>query len=266
MPWSLLDILFALPAYALVTLRLTGFVLMAPLYGSRMIPDRIRAAMIIVVAAMIFPLVRSQAPQEINLSTIVAGGVGELMIGVAIGLSLTILLMAAEAGGVIVGQQAGLRLGQVLDPVGNRQASIVGQIYTITLTLMFLAAGGHRAAMAAVLDTYEVIPLLSFRPDESIVLLLLEMLSASLIIGLRLAAPATIALFLTGTAMGFLSRTMPQMNILSVGFSVRAFVAIAVAALALSASQELMLDAIWDALELTRLAFGLDPNNLHLVS
>ena len=64
----------------------------------------------------------------------------------------------------------------------------------------------------------------------------------------------------------FLSRTMPQMNILSVGFSVRAFVAIAVAALALSVSQELLLDAIWDGLELTRLAFGLDPDHLHLVN
>ena len=258
------DILFALPAYALVLLRITGFVLIAPVYGSRMIPDRVRAAMILVVAAMIFPIVRSHAPAEMTLSTVVGGAVGELMVGIAIGLALSILLTAAEAGGVIIGRQAGLRIGQSFDPMGNRQSSLVGQVYAVTLTLMFLMAGGHRAAMAALLDTYTVIPLLSFRLDESVLLLFIEMLTAALVVGLRLAAPATIALFLTGTAMGFLSRTMPQMNILSVGFTVRAFVAIAVAALALIACEDLLLDAIWDALELTRLAFGLDSSRLHL--
>ncbi|MFQ5589940.1 MAG: flagellar biosynthetic protein FliR [Phycisphaerae bacterium] len=266
MPWSLLDILFALPTYVLVLLRLTGLVLTAPLYASRLIPDRIRAALIMTVAAMIFPLVRSQAPQEMTMSMMVAGSVAELMIGATIGLSLAILLFAAEVGGVIVGQQAGLRLGEVFDPTGDRQASIIGQVYTITLTTMFLLAGGHRAALAAVLDTYQVIPMLTFRIDESLILLPIEMLTAAFIVGIRLAAPATIALFLTGTAMGFLSRTMPQMNILSVGFSVRAFVAIGAAALALASCQGLMLEAIWDALELIRLSFGVDPVHTHLVT
>jgi flagellar biosynthetic protein FliR len=265
-PWSLFDILFGLPAYALVLLRLTGFALIAPVYGSRMIPDRVRGALILAVAAMIFPLVRSQAPAEITLSVVAAGVVGELMVGLAIGLALSALLTASEAGGIIVGRQAGLRIGQAFDPMGNRQSSLIGQAYAVTLTVMFLMVGGHRAAMAALLDTYEVIPMLSFRPDESVVLLLIEMLTAALIVGLRLAAPATIALFLTGTAMGFLSRTMPQMNILSVGFTVRAFVAIAVAGFALSECQDLLLDAIWNALELVRVSFGLDPSRLRLVT
>ena len=83
MPWSLFDILFGLPAYALVLFRLTGFALIAPVYGSRMIPDRVRGALILVVAAMIFPFVRSQAPAEITLSMVVGGAVGEMMVGVA---------------------------------------------------------------------------------------------------------------------------------------------------------------------------------------
>jgi len=131
---------------------------------------------------------------------------------------------------------------------------------------MFLAVGGHRAAMAAVLDTYQVIPLLSFRLDESIILLFVEMLTAAFIVGIRLAVPVTIALFLGALALGFLSRTMPQMNILTVGFLIRVCVALGVAALALSSCQDFLLGAIWDGLELVRLAFGLDPNDLRLMS
>jgi len=265
-PWLPLDILLALPAFALVLFRLTGLVLTAPVYGSSMVPVRVRGALVFVLAATLFPLVKGQTAGEITLSQIVIGGVGELIIGACIGSSLTILLMAAEAGGVIVGRQAGLALGEVYDPMRGEQATIFGQIYTITLTVLFLIVGGHRAAMAAVLDTYEVIPLLSFRFDESFVLLFIEMLSAAFIVGIRLAAPVTIALFIGAMALGFLSRTMPQMNILTVGFLIRACVALGVAALALNGCQDLLLDAVWDALELIRGAFGLDPRHLALVN
>lgn len=258
-PWPLVDILLALPAYALVLFRLSGLMLTAPLYGSAVIPTRIRAAAALVVAAMIFPLVRGQAPNEITLSMAVVGGVGEMMIGAIIGLALTTLLMGAEVAGLMVGRQAGIALANVFDPTRNQQVSIVGQVYTISLTILFLLAGGHRATMAALLDTFEVIPLLSFRFDEMFVLLLVEMLAAAFILGIRLAGPVLIALFLTGTALGFLSRTMPQLNILTVGFTLRLMVALAVAGMALIACEELLLDAVWDGVDLVRTSFGLDP-------
>ncbi|UCC28947.1 MAG: flagellar biosynthetic protein FliR [Phycisphaerales bacterium] len=266
MPWPLLDILLALPAYALVLFRISGLMLTAPVYGSRLIPVRIRAALTLTVAAVVFPLVRSQAPAEMTLSMALVGGVREMMIGAIIGLAMGVLLMGAEVAGLIVGRQAGLALANVYDPNANQQATIVGQVYTISFTLLFLLVGGHRATMAAVLDTFDVIPLLSFRFEESFVLLLVEMLAAAFILGIRLAGPVLLALFMLGTALAFLSRTMPQLNILTVGFTVRLLAAVAVAALALSACQDVLLDAVWDGVELVRATFGLDPGDTRLVS
>lgn len=259
MPLSLSDMMSALPVYGLVLFRVSGLILTAPLYGSRMIPRRIRVALAITLAAVIFPFVRSQAPAEISLSMAVAGGVGEIMIGATIGLALSILLIAGEVAGLIVGRQAGLALAEVFDPNENRQASIVGQVYTITFTLVFLLVGGHRAAVSALLDTFHVIPLLSFRLDETFISLLVEMLAAAFLLGIRLAAPVLICLFLVGTALAFLSRTMPQLNILTVGFTVRLLLALAVAALAIAACEDLLVDAVWDGVEMIRVAFHLGP-------
>jgi len=103
--------------------------------------------------------------------------------------------------------------------------------------------------------------LLSFRPGESVVLLLAEMLTAAFIVGIRLAAPVLIALFLSGTALGFLSRTMPQLNILSVGFTLRALITLSVAAIALGAGEGLLLDAVWDGLDMIRASFGLESSD-----
>lgn len=265
-PWKMADITLALPVYALVVFRISGLMLTAPIYGSRVIPRRIKAALTMVTAAMIFPLVRGQAPAELTLTAVFFGGVQEMMIGAIIGLALSTLLLGAEVGGLIVGRQAGIALANIIDPGGNQQASVTGQVYTIALTLLFLLAGGHRATMAALLDTFDVIPLLSFQFDEMFVLLVVEMLASAFILGIRLAGPVLVALFLLGTALAFLSRTMPQLNILTVGFTLRLLVALGVASLALIACQDLLLDAVWDGIVAVRTAFGLDPMNTRLVT
>lgn len=265
MPWLLTDILLALPVFALVLIRLSGLVITAPILGSNVVPVRFRVAFTMVAAAMIFPLVRAQAPAELTLGTALGGAASELMVGAIIGLSMTILLAGGEVAGLIVGRQASISLASIFDPVRNQQTSSVGQLYTIVLTLVFLLAGGHRAMVGALLDTYSAIPLLSFQYNESFVVLLVEMLAAAFVLGIRLAGPVLIALFLLGTALAFLSRTMPQLNVLTVGFTLRMLVGMGVAALALMAGEELMLDAVWDGVTLMRATFGLDPAENHLV-
>lgn len=266
MPWALTDIFSAMPAFALVLFRMTGLMITAPIFASRIIPGRIRGALIMAMAAMTFPLVQPQTPWNITWGGVIAGSVGEMMIGLAIGLSLAIFVSGVEVAGLMVGRQAGLAIGQVFDPSSNTQVSIIGQVYTISLMTLFLLAGGHRATMAALLDTYEVIPLLSFQMSDSIPLLLIAMVTASFVLGIRLAGPVLIALFLTGTAMGFLSRTMPQLNILSVGFTIRVMVALGIAGFAIAGFQDVLVDAVWGAFETIRLGMGLDPYPRGLVN
>ena len=229
MPWSLLDILLGLPAYALVLFRLGGLVMTAPVYSSLMIPRRLKAALVMVIAVVIFPSVSRQIPPDAGLATIVIGGASEIMVGATIGLAMALLLMGAQVAGIVVGQQAALNLGQVADPTQGDRSTVLGQLYTIVLTILFFSIGGHRAVMRALLDTYEVVPVMAFRYNETFLLLLVEMLTASLILGIRIGGPVLVALFLSSIAMGFLSRTMPQFNILSVGFAVRILLSIGVA-------------------------------------
>lgn len=266
MPTSLLDIVAALPVFVLVFFRISGLMLTAPVFASPMIPQRVRAAMVMTLAGIMFPLVHAQSPTDLGLGAVVVGGVSEVMIGATIGLALTIFLMGAEVAGQTAGQQAGLSIGQIVDPTTNEQASTLGALYTIVVTVLFLVIGGHRATMAALLDTYEVVPLLSFQVSDSLIVLLVEMLTAAFILGVRVGAPIIVAVFLSGVALGFLSRTMPQLNILSVGFTLRLLIALGVAGVALTASGDMLVDAAFDALAMVRESFGLDPTHTRLTT
>jgi len=266
MPWPLLDILLALPAFAVVLFRVSGLMLTAPLYHSMLMPTRIRVGFTVAVAALIFPLIKAHVPANASLSTALVGGAGEMMIGAIIGLALSILLTGAEVAGLLIGRQAGIALADVYDPMFGEQESVVGQIYAVCFTLLFLIIGGHRATIAALLDTYTVIPPLSFQFEEQFVVLLVETLAAAFVLGIRLAGPVLITLFLTGIALELLSRTMPQLNILTVGFTFRLLATLAAGGLALCACDGLLLDAVWACVDLVRATFGLDPNHVHLGS
>lgn len=256
MPWELSTVLLSLPVFALIVFRVSGLFLTAPVFGSRAIPARIRVAMMMVVSFMMFPLLSTTVPQTLTMGQAIVGGIGELMIGATMGLALSAFLAAADLAGLVVGQQAGIVLGQIVDPTQGNRSSIIGRIYSISLTTVFLLMGGHRATLAALLDTYRIIPIGGFKPGEPSLLLLIEMLTAAFILGIRIAAPVLIALFLIGLAMGFLSRTMPQFNILTVGFSVRALAAMGTAGVALAACEGLFADAVMDALNTVRESFG----------
>jgi|CXWL01.1.fsa_nt_gi flagellar biosynthetic protein FliR len=266
MPLPALDILVILPSFALVLFRVSGMVMTAPLYGSPVIPMRIRAALTLALTLVTFPLLRNQLPLAPTIADVLSGAVGELMIGAAIGLALTIMLLAGEVAGTLIGQQAGLVLGEVANPLQEHQASVLGQIYTTVLTLVFLIAGGHRAIIAAVMDTFAIIPVMAMRDTESIVLLLTETLTAAFVTGIRIAGPAMIALFLAAITLAVLSRAMPQLNILTVGFTMKVILALGVAWLALSFCEGLLLQFVADGLDTVRAAFQLPPGRIRISS
>ncbi|MGB0716466.1 MAG: flagellar biosynthetic protein FliR [Phycisphaerae bacterium] len=254
-----IEILFSLPHFALVLLRMGGLMLTAPLLASGAIPVRIRVGFTVALSLMMLPLVGPFMPRELSLPMLVGAGVSEMLIGATIGMSLTLILMSADLAGSLVGQQGGLALGAIFDPMLNRNTTVTGQLYTVVFTFIYLSIGGHRATLAALLDTYQAVPPLTYSYNDSTLFLLVDMLTAAFVLAIRVSGPVLIALFLVGTAMGFLSRTMPQFNVLSVGFTIRAMLAIGTAGIALTACGEILSEAIWRAVVMTRLGFGLQP-------
>jgi len=259
LPWSLLNLHLLLPGFALVLFRVAGLTLTAPMLSSQAIPARFRIGFALTTAAVMFPLVSPTIPADISLTTALVGVVGEMTIGLVIGLSVTLVLIGVQVAGMLIGQQAGIALASVVDPSQGTESTVVGQIYVIVTTLIFLGIGGHRMMIAALLDTFAVVPVLGFSFDPSMMDMIGDLLSAAFILAVKLFAPVLIALLLASIVLGFLGRTIPQLNILSVGFAVRSLAALTVAALALAASQDVLVEALINCLQSIRTAFGLGP-------
>jgi flagellar biosynthetic protein FliR len=145
----------------------------------------------------------------------------ELLIGLVIGYVASLPLLAMQTGGLIMGQQMGLGFAQLYNPAIDDEADIVGQMMFFMALAGFLAVGGHEAMVLAVLNSFEHVKLGGFSPDTSVLTLSVGLLMSSLELALRVSSPLLALNFLETVAMGFVAKTVPQLNILSLGFPIR---------------------------------------------
>jgi len=225
---TLLDYVGWMPAFALVLARLAGLAVAAPIFSSASIPRLAKVHLVVAMGLALFPAVTPALPSGLTLAQALVGMFGEFALGAALGLAVNLIVLATDVAGVIAGQQAGLAFGQMVDPLSGGDGSVLGQVYFILAGLVFLGIGGERELVRTLLDSFRVVPLTGYRPDGDTLGLLFGALAASFVLAVQLAAPAIIALLLTAVAIGFLARTVPQLNVLSIGFSVKIVVAIVV--------------------------------------
>jgi flagellar biosynthetic protein FliR len=122
---------------------------------------------------------------------------------------------------MMIDQQMGISMAQVLDPLFEEETSVMSQFYFWLAMIIFLSIKGHILLVGAMVKSLQTIPPGQFVVNEEVVVSLTKILQVSFVIALQISAPLVAAIFLTTLAMGFVARTVPQLNILSVGFSIR---------------------------------------------
>ena len=209
-----------------------GMVVVAPLYSSVTAPWQVRALVAIALAVLITPV------QPGVIGTIAAAPAAclvavavEFSLGLALGLGVTMLLAAAELAGQLVAQVSGLSLAEVLDPEHDAGLPVMAKLMSLFTVAIYLLVGGHRWLMAGLLGTFAAIPPGSGRFHDGLFESLLALMGESFSLALSTAAPALVAVLLATIILGMIGRTLPQLNILSVGFGLNTIAALATLAL-----------------------------------
>lgn len=244
MPLELAKLYTHLPVAMLVVFRMAGMMLTAPLFSSVAVPARVRVWLTVTMAAVVMPIVWSTLPTQLTLHRAVTGLVGELLLGMLIGLVFSLLFVGMQIGGLMIGRQAGLAMAQAFNPAINSEDTILGQFYFLVATAVFLVMNGHHILINALVQSFTSVPVLSFAAGPNVVVAVAGGLAEAFTVGVRLAGPVLIALFLSSISLNFVAKTMPQLNILVVGFPLRVMVALLIAAAAIHGVGDLMLDGL----------------------
>jgi flagellar biosynthetic protein FliR len=213
------------------------------------VPPFVRVVLTVSLAGVIFPIALPTIPPDLSLGQTAAGLVGEIAIGELLGLSAGAVLHAAALAGHVVAQQSGLALGSVFNPLFESETSPLEQLGFFAAALTFFAVRGHVELIRGLLSSFQTVPPLMFAADADAADFAAAILTSICELAMRLAGPALLTLLLSTVAMGFVGRTMPQLNILSVGFSLKLMLVLAVTALVTTAMDEPLVAAIRDGLD-----------------
>jgi len=229
----------------LVAARLAGVFLVAPVFGDRAVPVRLRVAMSLAVALAV--AVRLGAPAAAgSLPALLPAVAGEAAIGLAIGLAARLLLVGVELAALQLATQMGITLAEVFDPFWAERG-VLRRLFQVLAVVVFLSIGGHRALLAAVLGTFEGVPLATAAAPSQLVTLVTGLLAAGWLLALKVAAPALAALLIATVALALLQRAAVQCNVLSIGLPIRPILTLAVLAATLGVLPGL-LEAAWTGL------------------
>jgi flagellar biosynthetic protein FliR len=222
----------------LVVLRLGGLFLYAPVLSMTSIPGRVKGMLVVVagVGAYLVLAGRGVAFPRIAFDdpwAMVPLGAAEIAIGGVIGFVASMPVFAMRAGGLIMGQQMGLGFARFYNPAAGEESDVLEQIFSFLAVVLFLALGGLDAMFLCVLRSFEHVNAGGFVGGAGAVELVVGVMLAATEFGLRIAMPLLGVVFLETIAMGFVSKTVPQLNVLSLGFPIRILVGLAVVIVAL---------------------------------
>ena len=203
-------------------MRVGAILMTAPIFGSKKLPIQLKIGFILLIAIILFPLLPSFAfafPTK-PLSFGLAMG-SEVILGVIIGFSVRLLFAGIQLAGQLVGFQMGFAIVNVMDPLTSVQFSILSQFKNIIAMLVFLSINAHHWFIKAIVSSFQMVPPTDFNFSPNLMESILGLANRVFVIAVKVGAPMIAALLFTSVALGLIAKTVPQMNILIVGFPLK---------------------------------------------
>jgi len=202
----------------IASLRVGAFLISAPFFGGRMVPLQIRIVFSFCLGFWILGTLEFPDQNTLLGPKLVLIVLQELFIGLTVGLVLNICFAAVSLAGEKIAATSGLAFASQVDPTGGGQSPVISQIFMIFLIVVFFSVNGHLIVLGLIYKSFEFYPLGQFTSYGD---LISAGLSASDILfksAAIIVLPVVIVLLFVNIAIGFITKSAPQLNLFSFGF------------------------------------------------
>jgi flagellar biosynthesis protein FliR len=208
----------------LLSLRIAPVFALAPPFTLIRMPMAFRMLMSLGLAACIAAANPAAAAlTDTGAGAILVIAVRELLLGTIFLVAFQLSYAALQFAGRTVDIQAGFGLSTLIDPTTRGAMPLVGTLFVYATGAIFFAMDGHAELLRTLAASLDAVPLgahqLAPTPAALIGYIGLVFLTA-----FGVAGGAILALWLCDLAIAMLSRTVPQMNVLILGFQVKTIV------------------------------------------
>lgn len=198
----------------LVFVRVGAVMMVIPGFSAGYIPVRVRLVLTVAVTLVVTPALTPLLPALPETPALLVVLIGlEALYGFFLGLIGLFVMTALQFAGTSISQNSGLMNAMTLDPVTEQQgAVVVGLLSNLALVSIFVM-DIHHTMLEAMIGSYQVFPPGTPVAASDHMIYLQQTLSEAFFLGLQLSAPFIVFALVFQTALGFMSRLSPQMNV-----------------------------------------------------
>jgi len=209
--------------FFLVLMRVGGFFILNPFFGSQMIPTQVKVGISLMMTISIFQLI--PGVDMFQMSSIIPFAlmvVRELLVGIFIGLVALSFFEGIRLAGQVFGIQMGFGIVNVMDPSNRTQISIISVIKFFLSMLIFLSINGHHHLLIAIKDSFTLIPLgVGLVPTAALGREFVQQIGLLFVIAVRIALPLMSALICVTFVLGILAKAVPKIQVFLMSFPIK---------------------------------------------
>ena len=201
-------------------LRLSAFLVAAPVFGARSVPVRVRITLGVVLTAVLLPTLPPVPTLDVLSPLGLMTALQQVGIGLVSGFLLQLFLAALTFAGEMVSLGMGLGFASLVDPQNGVNVPLLGQLYVMLAVLLMLATDGHLLLLELLARSFTTVPVgpvgLRFDDFRAVAGFATDIFA----LGLLVALPAVTVLLVVNLAFAVVSRAAPQLNLFAIGFPV----------------------------------------------
>ena len=209
--------------FILILMRIASFVFAAPFFNISGTPQRTKVGFSFFLSVLVYSLHMDMAVSYNGVIEYAAIVLKEVAVGLLLGAVTSFCVQIIMFSGKIIDMDIGIAMAQIYDPTTHMQVGIMGNFYYYMLMLLLIVSGLHRYLTAAIVETYNVIPVGGVKFSTTIYTDILGFISDYFVIGFRIAIPVFAAMLLLNCILAILAKVSPQMNMFAVGIQIKIF-------------------------------------------
>lgn len=222
--------------FFLLFVRTGALMIFFPFFSHMQIPVVVKTTLAFMLTIFLFPLASlSVDVTNLQIEYLILETFAELMFGLCAGVLLMLVFGAIQLAGEQISMIMGFSMASVIDPQSGMNSPLISNILNFIVLLAFLLFDGHHIILQFIAYSLNFIPLGGFYPDENIVRYTAKGVMNLFLFGFIISFPILALSLLADLIFGMLMKTMPQFNLLVVGFPIKIAIGFVVLAAIISA-------------------------------
>jgi len=227
MEWAQLFAQDNVVGFLLLFIRFGAIFMVVPIFSHTSIPVTIKAALAFFFTVVFY---NSLPPLTLTISvpSLTLAILGELFFGLAVGVVLLLSYHVITFAGGQISFVMGFSLASAIDPQSGVSMPIISQFLSLIGLMVLFSLDMHHWIILYVDQSLHYIPLGGFLMTPKLFHYVIAAGSRMFLVGFMIAFPIIALSWLADVIFGMLMKTMPQFNLLVIGFPIKIALSLAV--------------------------------------